>query len=198
MKKVNTEILLESLLEDTRKIILEANRWIHIPADVLERKPADGGWSVAQVVEHLNIYCRYYIHAIEKKLHFHDTKPSVFFRPGWLGNYFTNLMAPNANQGITKKMKAPRNAIPSGKPEAILMINEFLSHQQHLINLLQVARSADIGSLRVPTSLSKLIALKLGDTFRFFIAHEQRHLIQVKNLLMATTKKESRLQMQHV
>jgi hypothetical protein len=28
-----------------------------------------------------------------------------------------------------------------------------------------------------------MIKLKLGDTFRFFIAHEQRHFIQIQNTL---------------
>ena len=34
-------------------------------------------------------------------------------------------------------------------------------------------------------TLTTLVKLKLGDTFRFLIAHEQRHMIQARNTLKA-------------
>jgi len=42
-----------------------------------------------------------------------------------------------------------------------------------------------LNTIRVPLSISKLVTLKLGDTFRFLIAHEQRHFIQARNSLKA-------------
>jgi hypothetical protein len=32
--------------------------------------------------------------------------------------------------------------------------------------------------------------LKLGDTFRFIIAHEQRHFVQIRNTLEAVTSEK--------
>ena len=63
------------------------------------------------------------------------------------------------------------------------MLSEFINHQHHLLNLLQIARTANLEYNRVPISLTKLIKLKLGDTFRFFIAHEQRHFLQIERTL---------------
>jgi hypothetical protein len=60
------------------------------------------------------------------------------------------------------------------------MLQEFIRHQHRLLNLLQIAKTANIGRLRIATSLSKLVTLKLGDTFRFFVAHEQRHFLQIE------------------
>jgi hypothetical protein len=140
------------------------------------------------VLEHLNIYSRHYITAIEKKLHLHQSSPKEYFHPGWLGNYFTNLMLPAANNTIHKKMKAPKNAAPSTMPDATAMLEEFTRDQHLLLNLLQIAKTVNLEQIKIPTSLSSMIKLKLGDTFRFFIAHEQRHFIQIHDTLQLLPK----------
>jgi hypothetical protein len=55
----------------------------------------EGVWPV---LEHLNIYARYYITAIEERLHLNQSGPNQNFTPGWLGNYFTNLMKPTEEE----------------------------------------------------------------------------------------------------
>jgi uncharacterized damage-inducible protein DinB len=185
--KYNSNALLEQLQSDVREMILKAGQLEHSPTSILEKQPSPGKWSVAQVFEHLNIYSRYYISAIEQRIHLNQSGPHVDFTPGWLGNYFTNIMKPGADHSIPKKMKAPKNAIPAAQPNAKLMLEEFINHQHHLLNLLQLAKTADLSSLRIPTSLSKFITMKLGDTLRFFVAHEQRHFVQI-NEILATHK----------
>jgi DinB superfamily len=180
MKKINSNQLLESLQQDVRHIILQVSPLQQLQNTQLQQVPEPGKWSVAQVLEHLNIYSRYYIASIEKKLHLSQTGPNKNFTPGWLGNYFTRLMQPKEGV-IVKKMKAPKNAIPSPQPDGIKMLEEFIAHQHHLLNLLQIAKNANLDYIRIPISLTKLITLKLGDTFRFVVAHEQRHFIQIKN-----------------
>lgn len=194
MKKINSNALLDVLQSDVREILLQCTvLQTKLPA-VLQRCPQTGKWSVAQVLEHLNFYSRYYINAIEQQLHLNQSGPNQDFKPGWLGNYFTKLMKPTAERRIAKKMKSPANAVPSTQPDAVAMLAEFVSHQHHLLNLLQIARTANLEYNRVPTSLSKWITLKLGDTFRFFIAHEQRHFLQIENTLMQVEQRSSTVQ----
>ncbi len=181
--KYNSNALLESLQADVRQILLQANQLKHSPLLLLQQQPSPEKWSVAQVLEHLNFYARHYITLIEQKLHLKQSGRTVNFHPGWLGNYFTKIMKPTDDGVISKKMKAPGNAIPSEQPDAYQMLDEFISHQHHLLNLLQIAKTANLENVRIPTSLSKFIALKLGDTFRFFIAHEQRHFVQIDTIL---------------
>lgn len=185
MKKINSHSLLDQLQSDVREIILQATALSQKDRHVLEQQPSNDKWSVAQVLEHLNFYSSFYIPAIEKKLHLHQSVSKTQFSPGWLGNYFTKLMKPAAGNRIVKKMKSPKNALPSAQPDTGKMLEEFLQHQHQLLNLLQIAKSASLDTIRIPTSLSKLIQLKLGDTFRFFIAHEQRHFLQIRNILNA-------------
>ncbi len=181
--KYNSNVLLDSLQADVRQVLFHANQLKQGPFFLLQQQPSTDKWSVAQVLEHLNFYAGFYITAIEEKLHLNRSAVTVYFTPGILGNYFTKLMKPTAQGSISKKMKAPANAIPSEQPDATKVLDEFISHQHHLLNLLQVARSANLGYIRIPTSLSKFIALKLGDTFRFLIAHEQRHFVQINAIL---------------
>ena len=183
MKQINSNTLLELLQNDVRELLLQCTQLQHTDPVLLVQQPAEGKWSVAQVLEHLNIYARYYITAIEQKLHLNQSGANLVFTPGWLGNYFTQLMKPAADNSLRSKMKAPSNAVPSAQPSAQAMLNEFITHQHHLLNLLQIARTANLDYIRVATTLSKLITLKLGDTFRFFIAHEQRHFLQIENTL---------------
>jgi hypothetical protein len=193
MKKINSQKLIVVLEEDIRQIILDAIKLQNEPAELLLRQPDPDRWSIAQVFEHLNIYSRHYINAIEKKLHHHESRSSQLFYPGLLGNYFTGLMKPGVNNSISKKMKAPKNAMPSIKPDAAATIEEFILHQHHLLKLLQLAASANLNSIKIPTSLSSLLKLKLGDTFRFFIAHEQRHFVQIENIKMEFAKQQETL-----
>jgi DinB superfamily len=183
MKKMNSNTLLQNLQDNVRQIIFSANQLQQCPNEILVKQPEPNAWSVAQVIEHLNIYSRYYIDAIEKQLHRNQTAVSNNFTPGWLGNYFTNLMKPTKGNTILKKIKSPKNAIPSLQPNANDMLSECINHQHHLLNLLTIAQSVNLNTNRIPTSLSKFIQLKLGDTFRFFIAHEQRHFLQIANVL---------------
>lgn len=185
MKRINSNSLLDQLQSDVREIILQGSALKQMDMHLLELQPSQDKWSVAQVLEHLNFYGSFYIPAIEKKLHLHQSAPQTQFTPGWLGNYFTKLMKPAEGNRIVKKMKSPQNALPSAQPNAGKMLEEFLQHQHQLLNLLQIAKSANLDGIRIPTSLSKLIQLKLGDTFLFFIAHEQRHFLQIQNVLHA-------------
>jgi uncharacterized damage-inducible protein DinB len=193
MKAINSQVLLDTLMADTRQLILEANKLQHLPAALLQVSPAPGKWSVAQVLEHLNFYSSFYLKAIEEKLHHHQASANSIFKPGWLGNYFTNMMKPTDACTVKNKMKAMKSATPMPQVDAKAALVQFITDQHTLLNLLQIARTADLNRLRVPTSLSKMLTFKLGDTFRFFIAHEQRHRVQWENVLKELMKAEMAL-----
>jgi len=174
--------LLESLQNDVRELILEANYLKSMDPAILLQEPAPGKWSVIQVLEHLNSYGRFYLLAMERSMN-KSTTAAKYFRPGWLGNYFTKLMKPGENGQISNKMKSPKDHRPSKYPDAFPVLNTFLEQQQYLLDLLELAKSKNIGAIRSPISISRFIKLKLGDTFRFFVAHEQRHFVQINNAL---------------
>jgi hypothetical protein len=183
MKQFNSQELLQNLQLQVKEII---NQTVHLKKyskEVLQKKPNATNWSVGEILEHLNFYCQFYLPVIEQKLHLHQTTAAPNFKSGLLGNYFTNSMLPNKEQQIANKMKTFKAANPPQHNNAIESLNIFINHQHQLLNLLHIAQMANLNSIKIPTSLSKLIQLKLGDVFRFLIAHQQRHFIQIQHTL---------------
>ncbi len=182
MEIYNSTELLEVLQNDVYNTIRGAETLGGLTSGNLITAPDQDKWSVAQVLEHLNSYNRYYLAAIEKTLQKKST-PSSSFKPGLFGDYFTKMMNPEARGKQLNKMKSPQDHQPSPLLNAAAVIQEFISGQEQLINLLEKAKQANIGKLKTPISISKFIKLKVGDTFRFLIAHQQRHFKQIERIL---------------
>jgi hypothetical protein len=191
MKKHETEKLIDELEAEVRQLIATATLLRSEDPGVLLTQPGLGRWSVIQVLEHLNAYGRYYLVAIEKALE-KDKPAASHFRSGFLGDYFTRLMRPNSNGEIKNKMQAPKNYRPSPVLDAFPVLNTFVEQQHYLLTLLSKAREKHLGKIKVPISIARFIKLKLGDTFRFFIAHEQRHFVQVARTLNVAKEKTLR------
>jgi hypothetical protein len=185
MKQMQSSQLLDQLERDTRQIILTIHYLLQEDPGVLLQQPAAGKWSVAQVIEHLNSYGRYYLPLIKKSLDSTNFKANAIFTPGWLGNYFTHSMLPKEDGRITHKMKSPKDHRPSPDVDSLSVLNEFLAQEKLLLALLQQARTTDLNKISIPISIAKFIKLKLGDTFRFLVAHHQRHFVQVAHTLEA-------------
>ncbi|MGZ3846204.1 MAG: DinB family protein [Flavisolibacter sp.] len=185
MNKFKSEDLISQLQEDVRHIIAAAEHLQTADPVKLNYAAAEGSWSVAQVLEHLNAYNRYYLPVIEKSMIHISKDTSAWFIPGFWGNYFTKMMMPKNVYDIKNKMKAMKSYTPSSGLNVEAVFKEFIQHQNKLLQFLDVAKRRNLNSIRIPLSISKLIRFKLGDTFRFLIAHEQRHMIQARNAIKA-------------
>lgn len=188
MPVFDTIELLNKLTTDVQTILMTVETIRTLDNIILNKQPAPGKWSAAQIIEHLNSYNRYYLPEMEKALNGARSKNIKFvpkFKAGWFGNYFTNMMLPKADGKIANKMNAPKDHVPVPDLDAEKVIAEFVAGQQKLLQQLQAAAKTDMGKLKVPISISRFIKLKLGDTFRFLIAHQQRHFVQMANTLSA-------------
>ncbi len=178
--KFNSTAVLEVLQADVRQLILTASYLQKEDPELLLTIPSPGKWSVVQILEHLNSYGRYYLPAIERSLR-SNKSPREYFTPGWFGNYFTKIMKPGADGRIRNRMTSPKDHRPGATLDVKPVMDDFLTQQQKLLGLLENAKHKNIGAIRTPISISRLIKLKVGDTFRFLIAHEQRHFVQIAN-----------------
>jgi uncharacterized damage-inducible protein DinB len=186
MKKFKSEELINQLETDVRQLIAAAEHLQQADNVKLGYPPEEGKWSAAQALEHINMYNRYYLPAIEKAMVHIPKEVNAWFVPGLLGNYFTNMMMPKNVYEVKNKMKTAKGYRPDRGVNVEGVFKEFFEHQHKLLHLLETARKRNLEDVRIPISLSKLIRLKLGDTFRFLIAHEQRHMIQARNAIKAT------------
>jgi hypothetical protein len=183
MKNIKTSELLDRLKADTRQVIMEAKILLQNDPELLTRQPAPGKWSIAQILEHLNAYGRFYIPEIRKALDESNLSPELKYNSGWLGNFFTNSMKPTAEKKVKNKMKAMKDYTPTPDLDSKTVIDEFIHQQQEMLNLLEISAQKNFGRIRIPISITRFIRLKLGDTFRFLIAHNQRHFIQCENTI---------------
>jgi hypothetical protein len=180
--KVQQEVLINSLKNDV-KVLLDCVEAFREEKDALMIQPVPGQWSITQVLAHINSYGRYYLPAIDKALCSSPSKRDAWFNSGFLGNYFTNLIRPKDVFEIKNKMKTQQAHDPENNMAPNTVIDEFIQQQHKLLELLDHAATKSLNDIKVPISVSKLVKLKLGDTFRFLIAHEQRHFIQARNAL---------------
>ncbi len=183
---LHTQEFLKSLTSQLSQIELTfVTEIANANEDSLNAIPTYGGWSILQVLDHLNFYNRWYLPKIEVALKKSlSQKKSIpeYYKSGWLGAYFVKMMQPKLDGSLASKMEAPKNAIPATILNAELVLNEFSTHLVHLNRLLGLAINADISNTRVVTSLSSWVSLKTGDGMAFLLAHMERHFLQIKRI----------------
>ncbi|MCP9751159.1 DinB family protein [Ferruginibacter sp. HRS2-29] len=176
--KIKIDRLTKELNLLLEKAIADAKTLKGFSEKELNQRASDTSWSALECIQHLNLYGDFYLPEIEKTIEL-KRYPAVYmeeFKTGWLGNYFANLM--KASSGNIKKMKSPKDKNPIHSSLNITTIDRFIKQLEKMQALLLQAKKVDLAKTRIPTSLSAMIKLKLGDTFRFLIYHIERHMLQ--------------------
>ena len=185
------EIAKTELLTDLEKRIENAfEAAAHLRKESTARlnfRESANAWSALECIEHLNRYGEFYIPEITKRMQAGPPQEeSGLFKSGWLGNYFAKLM--QGKNGHIRKLKSPSDKNPIHTVLSVSAIDHFTEQLQQTRELLNRARSIDITHTRTAISISKLVTLRLGDTFRFFIYHIERHLAQAKRAIEHATQ----------
>ncbi len=174
------------LLDELSSLSVELSKKVAklqlLPIEQLNKRSTNDSWSALECIEHLNLYYAFYLPEISKRISENKAiNATIAFRSGWLGNYFANAM--KVKEGKIKKMKTFQDKNPIGSKLGYNTIEQFLTYQIELIELLNQARTINLNKVRTSITISKLIKLKLGDTFRFLIYHNERHIIQALNTI---------------
>ena len=186
MAKFKSEDLIKELKEDVQRLQEAAEYLKNTEKSKLVYALNEGKWSVVQCLEHLNAFGRYYLPVIEKAIVVKSGEKSAWFNSGFLGDYFTKSMKPKNVFEIKNKMKTMKNFNFPNSLNVDTVMKEYIDQKAKLQHLLDMANDRDLNSIRIPITLTKIIKLKLGDIFRFLIAHEQRHMMQARNTLKST------------
>jgi hypothetical protein len=177
---MNRNELLKEMLDITNWSIQEAKKLQQFDLTQLNYKKNAESWSVLECIEHLNLYGDYYLPLMEKAVFGAEKSNVTRFKPGWLGNYFANAM--KGKNGKIKKMKSPKDKDPRQSQLNALTINRFIKQQELLKSLLENSGELDLNKIKIPISIAKWIKLKLGDTYRFYVYHIERHLHQANRI----------------
>jgi uncharacterized damage-inducible protein DinB len=176
---MQSENLIQSLLEQTRQIINQIEKLKNHELQTLTWKENETSWSILECLEHLNLYGDFYLPQLEKEIKNSTTTTDIEFKSGMLGNYFAKSMLPKEN---LNKMKTFKDKNPLNADLDKTVIDKFINQQIKLLDLLNQSRNVSLNKVKIQTSISSLIKLRLGDTFQFFINHIIRHLEQIDRI----------------
>jgi len=178
--KIPTKQLIDELKTRTQENTYFAEHLLNLPAETLHFRLSEKEWSILECLEHLNRYGTFYIPEIGKRIKNSDAEPTEFFSSGILGNYFAESMIPKKT---LKKMKTFRSMNPIHSHPDKSVLDEFILQQNQIIALLNDAEQVDLNRTKTGISISMLVRLKLGDTFRFVVYHNLRHVEEAKRIL---------------
>lgn len=173
--------LLAELTAIAQRHIREVRSFKQLSHEKLNRKPDASAWSILECVEHLNRYGDFYIPEIEFRINNANRPPSAVFKPGLLGNYFAKSMLPKKR---LNKMKTFKSMDPADSALDSSVLDKFIRQQEQLLRLLEAAGQTDLTRVKTSISISKWIKLRLGDTLRVVVYHNQRHIVQAQKLIL--------------
>lgn len=178
---IEKDKMLAELLAVTNQCQSTAQEFTQLPLKKLNYKTSPDSWSILECLEHLNRYGDFYLEEIEKRmLSASKDESEKVFKSGIIGNYFVKLIKVEKTQ--LKKMKAPKEMNPIHATLNVMTIQKFIKQQQKLLNLLRQAQMVDLNKTKTSITLTKWIKLKLGDTLRFVVFHNQRHILQAQRV----------------
>ena len=174
---IETDRLIAELKARTEVLIKETEALKECSTKQLNNKSSAESWSALECIEHLNLYGDYYIPEIAERIKTSTFSSDRIFKSGIIGNYFTKSMLPKKK---LNKMKTFKDKNPIGSSLSISTLDRFISQQTEFLELLDQSKSVSLNRTKTAISISRFIKLKLGDTFRFIVAHNERHLVQAK------------------
>ncbi len=154
-----------------------------LSTEELNRRPDDGGWSVAQCLDHLITINTLYFPLLDS-MRVGPPTPSAWERLSPLSGMFGRLLVKTLSPNSRKRVKTTRKALPSSSTIDAGIIDRFVEHQSALIERVRgIAPAVDHETTIVTSPLAGFITYSLADCLTLLAVHEQRHLAQAKRVL---------------
>lgn len=177
---MNSSQLLDTLIRDVQTLIEATERdFLVLPFEALNTKRNTESWSILECFEHLNRYNRFYNKAASVSIEKAKESLPHPVKSTWIGKQSIDYIHPRN----TKKLKTMKHLNPVLSNLDGSVIDEFLLHQRELLNILEKAKKVNLNTTKVPIEFFRLLKMNLGDALQFLIVHQQRHFIQLTNLL---------------
>ncbi len=177
---MNSTTLINELTDRTTNHLNRAQQLLDLDTETLNYKSNAESWSVLECIEHLNRYGDFYLPELKDRIQNAQHTGDGEFKSGWLGNYFANSMLPKEKGG---QMKTFKSMNPVGSKLSKETLHKFIRQQQETLVLLEAANNVCLTKTKTGISITNLIKLRLGDTFRVVIYHNGRHLLQAERVL---------------
>lgn len=177
--RIDSSSLIADLEHRTRMHKAYAEEFHRLSLGELSMRYGENSWNILECLEHLNLYGDFYIPEIRRRMEAKKTAPETHFKSGFLGHRFAVSMLPSDKMKTIKTIKSKN---PIGRPLDKNCINRFLQQQEAILHLLDDAKGVSLNKIKTNTSISSLVKLKLGDTFKVLVFHNERHIAQALNV----------------
>jgi hypothetical protein len=145
-------------------------------------RPATGGWSVAECIDHLNVTARLYLPRIDEAIA-EAIRRGLYgdgpYTHDLLGRLFVLSMEPPAKI----KVKAPESFRPGARRARSEIMAAFRAYQVQFVDRLRQANGLDLRRAKVHSPASSWIKMSLNSGFALMVAHERRHLWQAQQVV---------------
>ena len=179
--KISNKELIDDLVKRTNENLELINSLKEKSITDLNKKQTAESWSALECIEHLNRYGDFYLPEIKKQfLTAQQVPETTLFKSGLIGNYFAKSVQPLDLTSTSKsnKMKTFKAMNPNGSELSLENVETCIAQQKEMLAYLEKSRTIHLRKTKTAISISKVLKLRLGDTFRVVIYHNQRHLQQ--------------------
>lgn len=180
--EVNFEKLLQSSNEQKNFIEKEVAT---LPAEVINWKESESVWSILEVVGHLNqvyeLYSPNFIKVLDsapKSVDEVQKKQSTV-----LGKLSVYSMRPKSGKRKYKMTTFKFFEPVTSAAAPYETIERFMNNKDLFNGFIKQARTCDLRGIKMPTALGKSIKFYIPEIFEFLLAHEERHLVQIQEIL---------------
>ena len=192
MTAITQEALRRQLVADndevSRSVVALAG---DLDAQEVLRPPADGGWSVGRLLEHLCVAHDSYLVPMRRLV----DDPRAPRRPGtdtaWSPRFGGWMLVHSFRNA--RWIPTPRQYVVGPAPRAGVLV-AFLDRQRELGALLERSAALDWRAIRTVSPITSLIRLNLGDGFLIVIEHAKRdlrHLVRLRGEILADRRRSS-------
>jgi hypothetical protein len=159
----------------------------HLRQEQLDWQPNEKSWSISQCLAHLNAYYRYYIPVFRGKIsnsRFKD--PQEYFSSSPLGIAVSSSVMLGKVKNVKRKLKSTKEYNPLINKTLSLdnVIQEYCNHVQEFKAVLKESAVINLRKTKCPLSLRPVVKLNMGDAFIFTAYHNERHIEQMKKILV--------------
>jgi hypothetical protein len=187
MKRIAVNVLIKKLSILTAGMSREVNEsFVGLSQEQLHFQSYEKSWSIAQCLEHLNAYYRYYIPVLKGKIsNTRFNEPIEFFSSSPMGAAFYRSVKLGKVNNVKRHLKSRKEYNPLVNPslKSEDVISEYLGYQAEFAELLKEAEQVDLRKTKCPLSLRPVVKLNLGDALLFMVYHNERHVFQAKRIL---------------
>jgi hypothetical protein len=145
-------------------------------------RPDAGGWSVGENACHLRTVNTLYLGAIDKSISEARERGHTGFggyKPGLLGGFMAKLLEPP----VKRRFKSPSVFLPAAEAQDWRAeVDGYLATHAGLEERLHHAGGISLARARVVSPAHRLMRVSLGDAFALVLAHDRRHLAQIRAL----------------